>query len=191
MELYAEAGPVRHSRHVLRHGQPRRGLRRQHDRPLSGGHDGGRPRRQDRQGEVEGRQRRSEEGRDGHERARHRQGQGAGRHLRRRVRRPRPFDRLQPQGRQAALARLLGRPRRRAARRPGEDHVARQADRQGLLRSRPGPATSGRSAAARPGAGSRGIPSSTSSTTAPPIPRPGTRCSAPAPTASPSIRSGP
>ena len=41
--------------------------------------------------------------------------------------------RLQHQGRLAGLARLLDRPGRRDAGRPGEDHGARQADRQGQL----------------------------------------------------------
>ncbi len=113
---------------------------------------------------------------DGH------QGQGPDRHLGRRVRRARPCHRLQHRRRQAGLARLLDRPRQGHADRPGEDHRARQAGRQGSSARRPGKATSGRSAAARPGAGSRTIRSSTWSTTAPATPAPGTRCSGPATT---------
>ena len=51
-----------------------------------------------------------------------RQGQGARRHLRRRVRRARPHDRLRPQDRQAGLARLFDGPGRGDPGRSGEDH---------------------------------------------------------------------
>ena len=93
-------------------------------------------------------------GADRHLGAARRQGQGAGRHLRRRIRRRRPHDRLRHQGRQAGLARLFGRTGRRDPGRSRQDHRTRQAGRQGFRASRPGRATSGRSAAARPGAGS-------------------------------------
>ena len=96
---------------VLRHGQSRPRLRRRQDLPAPGRHHPRRARRQDRQGRLVGRQRRSEEGRDQH---RHRpagQGQGHRRHFGRRVRRAVPRHRLRHQDRQAGLARLLGRAR--------------------------------------------------------------------------------
>jgi glucose dehydrogenase len=61
-------------------------------------------------GTVEDRgKRRSQQGTDRHFCADGRQGQGPGRHLRRRVRRPVQLDRLQHQGRQAGLEGLFGR----------------------------------------------------------------------------------
>ena len=66
LEVRAEAGSVRHPGDVLRHRQSRRRLRRRQHLPPPGRHHARRARRQDRQGEVEGRQRRSEEGRDQH-----------------------------------------------------------------------------------------------------------------------------
>ena len=118
------------------------------------------------------------------------EGQGHRRHLRRRVRRARSRHRLRRQDRQAACgaptrwvptAKCCSIPRR----------PCRSASRSARTRrSRPGTASSGRSAAAPPGAGSRTIPRPTCSSTAPPIRRPGTRCSAPDRTASRSTRSG-
>ena len=58
-----------------------------------------------------------------------------------------------------------------------EHHPSRPAGRCRTRVRRPGKAISGRSAAARPGAGCPTIPTSIWSTTAPAIPRPGTRCS--------------
>ena len=55
--------------------------------------------------------------------------------------------------RQAGLARLFDRAGQRNAGRSGKNHVARQADRQGQLAENLERATSGRSVAARPGAG--------------------------------------
>ena len=191
LEVRAQAGSLRHPGDVLRHGLPRRRLRRQHHLSAPGRHHGRGARRQDRQGEVEGRQRRPEEGRDQYGHRASREGQGDRRHLGRRVRRARPRDRLRRQDRQAAC----GAPTRwgpttrcwSTRRRP-----RRSASRSARTpRSRPGTAISGRSAAARAGAGTPTIRTPTSSTTAPPTPRPGTRRSAPAPTASPSTRSGP
>ena len=97
-------------------------------------------------------ERRSEEGRDDDQRPDGRQGQGHRRHQRRRVRRPGPRHRLQSQGRLEGMAGLFGRPRRPDPVRR-QDHRARQAGRQGFVARRPGRATSGRSAAATPGAG--------------------------------------
>ena len=94
-------------------------------------------------------ERRSDQGRDQHLGAAGGQGQGARRHLGRRVRRARPRDRLQHQdGKQVWRAFSTG-PDEQIADRSGEDHRTRQAGRQGFQRSRPGKATSGRSAAAR------------------------------------------
>ena len=67
--------------------------------------------------------------------------------------------------------------------RSGEDHEPRQAGRSRLRARTPGKAISGRSAAARRGDGIPTIRSSTSSTTAPATPRPGTRTSVRATTA--------
>ena len=61
---------------------------------------------------LAGQERRSRQGRDRHLGAAGLQGQGLCRHLRRRVRRPGPPDRLQHRRRQAGLARLLDRARR-------------------------------------------------------------------------------
>ena len=88
-----------------------------------------------------------------------RQGQGAHRHLRRRIRRPR-LDRRPTISRTAArLAGLFDGSRRRNADRPREDHPSRQAGRQGFRHATPGKASSGRPAAARPGDGIPMIPS--------------------------------
>ena len=64
---------------------------------------------QDRPGGVECEERRSQQGRDRHLGAARGQGQGPGRHFRRRVRRAVSRDRLRHQDRQAGLARLFGR----------------------------------------------------------------------------------
>ena len=88
-----------------------------------------------------------------------------------------PCDRLQHRDRRAGVACLFHRAGRGDAGRPGEHHRARQADRRRTRRSTAGKATSGRSAAAPPGAGTATTPSSTSSTTAPATPGPGTRSS--------------
>ena len=106
LEVRTQAGSVGHSGDVLRHGVPRRRLCRRHDLPPSGRHHAGRARRQDRQGEVEGRQRRPEEGRDQHGDRAAGEGQGHRRHFRRRVRRSGSRHRLRRQDRQAGLARL-------------------------------------------------------------------------------------
>ena len=95
---------------------------------------------------------------DRHIRAARGQGQGADRHLRRRIRRAMPRHRLRHEDRQAGLARVLRRAGRPDHVRPGQDHGARQAGRQGLRASSPGRATSGRSAAAAHGAGCPMIP---------------------------------
>ena len=182
LEVPPAAGSERHRRDVLRHRLPRPRLCRRHAVPAPGRHDAGGARRQDRRGEVERQERRSGQGRDQHRDRAAGEGQGHRRHLGRRVRRARPRHRLQHRRRLAGLARLLDRPGRGDAGRPGEDHRARQADRRQLARSTAGKATSGRSAAAPPGAGTATIPSSTSSTTAPATPRPGTRRSGPATT---------
>ena len=84
--------------------------RRQRSITAPGRHHAGRARRQDRQGEVEGRQRRSEEGRDQHRHRAAGEGQGHRRHFRRRVRRARSRHRLRRQDRQAGVARLLAGP---------------------------------------------------------------------------------
>ena len=97
--------------------------------------------------------RRGRQGPVRHRRAVRVQGQGAGRHFRRRVRRPRLGQRLQHQGRQAGLARLFGRTGHRHPDRPGQDHRARQAGRSRIRRSPPGRAINGRSAAAPHGVG--------------------------------------
>ena len=158
--------------------------------PPPGRHHAGRARCQDRQGEVEGRQRRPEEGRDQYGDRAAGEGQGHRRHFRRRVRRARSRHRLRRQDRQAGVACLLARPgqRNRCSIRTRPCRSASRSAR--TRRSRPGTASSGRSAAARPGAGSRMTPRPTCSSTARPIPRPGTRCSAPGRTASRSTRSG-
>ena len=136
-------------------------LCRRQDLPAPGRHDAGRARCQDRQGRLVGQERRSRQGRDRHVVADDRQGQGPRRHFRRRVRRARLGDRLQHQGRQAGLARLFDGPRQRHADRPAEDHRSRQAGRARIPAPTPGRATSGRSAAAPPGAGTPTIRSST------------------------------
>ena len=160
LEVRAEAGPERHPGDVLRHGQPRRGLRRRQDLPAPGRHHAGGARRQDRQGGVERQDRRPVEGRHRH--------------------RPRRWsykDKVyvgvsggefgvrgwlaayNTQGRQAGLARLLDGPRRRHADRPARRRP-RSASRSARTAARPpGKATSGRSAAAPPGAGTPSIPS--------------------------------
>ena len=110
------------------------------------------------------------QGRDRHDRADHRQGQGPRRHFRRRVRRPRPCHRLQfADGKLAWRAYSTG-PDDEHPDRSGENHRARQAGRQGFSSSRPGKASSGRSAAARPGAGISYDPELNLSTTAPATP---------------------
>ena len=63
LEIRAEAGSERHSGDVLRHGQPRRRLCRRQDLLTSGRHDARRARRQDRQGGLDGEERRSCQGR--------------------------------------------------------------------------------------------------------------------------------
>ena len=73
-----------------------------------------------------------EQGRDRHLRAARGQGQGPGRHFRRRVRRAVPRHRLRHQDRQAGLARLLRRAGRPDHGRPDKDHRPRQAGRQGF-----------------------------------------------------------
>ncbi len=83
-------------------------------------------------GRVVGEERRSEQGRYRHLGAAGGQGQGPGRHLRRRVRRPGAHDRLRHQDRQAGLARLLGRTGRPDSWSIRQDHRARQAGRQGF-----------------------------------------------------------
>ena len=154
LEVRAEAGSERHPGDVLRHGQSRRRLWRRQDLPASGRHHAGRARRQDRQGRLDREERRSRQGRDRHLRAAGGQGQGAGRHLRRRVRRAVPRHRLRSQGRQAGLAGLLAKGRTIRSwsipRRP-PNSASRSAR---IPASRPGRAISGRSAAAAPGAGS-------------------------------------
>ena len=87
------------------------------------------------------------------------QGQGHHRHFGRRVRCSRLGDRLQHQGRQAGMARLFDGPGQRHADRPAEDHPSRQAGRDRAPAPIPGRASSGRSAAAPLGAGTRTIPS--------------------------------
>ncbi len=62
---------------------------RRQDLPAPGRHHAGRARRQDRQGGLDGEERRPDQGRDRHRRPDGRQGQGARRHHRRRVRRAR------------------------------------------------------------------------------------------------------
>ena len=161
LEVRAEAGSERHSGDVLRHGQSRRRLCGRQDLPASGRHDAGRARRQDRQGRVVGEERRSRQGRDRHLGAARVQGQGHHRHLGRRVRRPRFGDRLQHQGRQAGMARLFDGPGQRHADRPAR-RPRISASRSGRIPApTPGRASSGRSAAAPRGAGTRTIPSST------------------------------
>ena len=176
------AGSERHRRDVLRHRLSRPRLCRRHDLPAPGRHHAGRARRQDRRGEVERQERRSGQGRDQHRHRAAGEGQGHRRHLGRRVRRARSRHRLQHRRRLAGLARLLDRAGRRDAGRPGEDHRRSASRSARTARSTAGKATSGRSAAAPPGAGTATIPSSTSSTTAPATPRPGTRRSGPATT---------
>ena len=83
LEIRAEAGSERHSGDVLRYGESRRRLWRRHDLPASGRHHAGRARRQDRQGRVDGEERRSQQGLDRHLRSAGGQGQGSGRHFRR------------------------------------------------------------------------------------------------------------
>ena len=123
-----------------------------------------------------------EQGRDRNLRAARRQGQGADRHLRRRVRRAVPRHRLRHQDRQAGLARASpkGRTTRSCSTRTRPPRSASRSAR--IPASRPGRAISGRSAAAAPGAGCPTIPRSTWSTTARAIPRPGIRSSVPATT---------
>ena len=132
LEVRTEAGLERHSGDVLRHRQPRRGLRRRQDFLASSGHDIGRTRRQDRQGCVVGEERRSRQGRDRHLGAARVQGQGHHWNFGRRVRRSRFGDRLQHQGRQAGMARLFDGPGQRHSDRPTEDHASRQAGRTEL-----------------------------------------------------------
>ena len=87
---------------------------------------------EERQCRVDRDQRRSEQRANRNLGADGRQGQGSGRHVRRRVRRPVQHDRLQHQGRQAGLERLLRRPGRPDPGRSRQDHRTRQADRQGF-----------------------------------------------------------
>ena len=81
VEVRAEAGPGGDSADVLRHRQPRPRLRRGQDLPAAGRQHAGGARRQDRQGAVDGQERRSEDRRGQHQRAARLQGQGDHRHL--------------------------------------------------------------------------------------------------------------
>ena len=166
--------PSRDPGHVLRHRQPWpvSGYGRRQDRVRArptlnrwwrSTRDAARPmlagqERATRRKGVAGQERRSRQGRGETPRP-DLQGQGLYRRLRRRVGRAGLPGRLQSQRRQAGLARLLDRSRRpdadRPARRPpiSASRSARTAAR------RPGKASSGRWAAARPGAGTRSIPS--------------------------------
>jgi glucose dehydrogenase len=76
VEVRAQAGSDGDPGDVLRHREPRPRLRRGQDLPAAGRHHAGRARREDRQGAVEGQERRSEERRDQHQRAAHLQEQG-------------------------------------------------------------------------------------------------------------------
>ncbi len=115
VEVRAEAERGRRAGDVLRHGESRPRVRRRQDPAATGRHDAGRARRQHRQGRLEREERRSEDRRDQHERAARLQGQGDHRHLRRRVRRARPIDRLRPQLGQEAVDGLEHRARQGAA----------------------------------------------------------------------------
>ncbi len=108
---------------------------------------------EDRQGGLVGEGRRSVQGRDRHLRAVRLQGQGPDRHLRRRVRRARLCDRLRHQGRQAGLARLFEGPDGDTLIDPEKTTALGKPVGKDSSTSRPGRAISGRSAAARPGAG--------------------------------------
>ena len=131
LEVRAEAGPERHPGDVLRHRQPRCGVRRRQDLPAPGRHHAGGARRQHRQGGLDGQDRRPVEGRHRHLRAGRLQRQGLCRRVGRRVRRARLARGLQHVGRQAGLARLLDGAGQRHAARPAEDDLARQAGRAG------------------------------------------------------------
>src|SRR5262249_16216113 len=82
MEIRAETRSFGHPGDVLRHGVPRHRLRGRHDLPSPGRHHAGRSRRQDGQREMEGHQRRPEEGRDQYGDPLPGEGQGHRRHLR-------------------------------------------------------------------------------------------------------------
>ena len=101
--LRAEAGRRGDSADVLRHRLSRPRLRREQDLPAAGRQHAGRARRQDRQGDLVGEERRSEGRRGQHQCAARLQGQGDHRHLRRRVGRARLHRRLRHQHGQAGL----------------------------------------------------------------------------------------
>ena len=155
------------------------------DHPAPGRHDGRGAQRRHRRRGLEGEVRRSEPGRDRHQRADGREGQGHQRRVGRRVRRAGLRRGLQSEGRLGSLARLLDGPGRPDADGSGEDHASRQAGRPGFRHDDLGrrPVEDRRRhdvglVFLRSGARPR-------STTAPATPRPGTRTSVPATTAGP------
>ncbi len=121
LEVRAQARPGGDPADVLRHGQPRRRLRRGQGDPAAGRQHARRARRQDRQGGLERQERRPEARRRQHQRAARLQGQGHHRHQRWRVGRARLHRGVQPLRRQAGLEGLQRRPRRRDADGPGQD----------------------------------------------------------------------